>query len=151
MTSSGVLMENTLVSHRVDNRLSCQVQCLSSSFVAGENSLANVFDSCAVARTLSREMLVASNCLNSALASLLRICHCFFSLPLRVASLLTLPVATSKTSGSAGLVNQKNRKQDHATLSHESAELYENSSVFSTDFAAHESSRLIQFVFPETI
>ena len=78
MTSSGVLMKNTLVSHRVDHRLSCDVESLSSSFVAGENSLANVLDSCAIARTLCREVLVASNCLDSALASLLRICHCFF-------------------------------------------------------------------------
>ena len=73
MTSSGVLMKNTLVSHRVDHRLSCDVESLSSSFVAGENSLANVLDSCAIARTLCREVLVASNCLDSALASLLRI------------------------------------------------------------------------------
>ena len=46
MTSSGVLMKNTFVSHRVDHRLSCDVESLSSSFVAGENSLANVLDSC---------------------------------------------------------------------------------------------------------
>ena len=71
MTSSGVLMKNTFVSHRVDHRLSCDVESLSSSFVAGENSLANVLDSCAIARTLCREVLVASNCLDSALASLL--------------------------------------------------------------------------------
>ena len=45
MTSSGVLMKNTFVSHRVDHRLSCDVESLSSSFVAGENSLANVLDS----------------------------------------------------------------------------------------------------------
>ena len=97
MTSSGVLMKNTFVSHRVDHRLSCDVESLSSSFVAGENSLANVLDSCAIARTLCREVLVASNCLNMPL---------FLSLPMRVASFLTLPVATSSTTGSAGLVKQ---------------------------------------------
>ena len=70
MTSSGVLMKNTLVSHRVDHRLSCDVESLSSSFVAGENSLANVLMLCD-ARTLCREVLVASNCLDARLRACL--------------------------------------------------------------------------------
>lgn len=78
MTSSSILVQNTLGAHRVDHALGLLEGFSSTGLVTGEDQLAHGLDGGAILATLSREMLVASNSLTGALASLVGIGHLEF-------------------------------------------------------------------------
>ena len=76
MTGSGVVVQNTLASHRVNDALSLLEGFSSGGLVAGENQ--HLLDGGAVLAALSRKVLVAGNRLTGALASLFGIGHLCF-------------------------------------------------------------------------
>lgn len=78
MTGSGIVVQNTLACHRVNDALSLLEGFSSGGLVAGENQLAHLLDGGAVLATLSRKVLVAGNRLTGALASLFGIGHLCF-------------------------------------------------------------------------
>ena len=78
MTRSGVLVQNALGAHRVDHALGLLEGFGSGGLVAGNDELAHSLDGGTVLATLSREMLIASNGLTGALASLVGIGHLVF-------------------------------------------------------------------------
>lgn len=77
MTGSGIVVQNTLACHRVNDALSLLEGFSSGGLVAGENQLAHLLDGGAVLAALGGEMQVARNRLTGALASLLGVSHFF--------------------------------------------------------------------------
>ena len=78
MTGSGIVVQNTLACHRVNDALSLLEGFSSGGLVAGGDELAHLLDGGAVLAALGGEMQVARNRLTGALASLFGIGHLCF-------------------------------------------------------------------------